>query len=146
MILDPYLLEDGQPARMLFLKIPYASIQKEWEKSSEQNTQVITLDITLKKNCINVLLSRPDWDYIGIAPRLENICSNLLMLMESCSLVKDRKHVNWFKISYTLEPTRFQSIQFKDNGTWLSDPVLKTLSLEEFPFNVEQLKDLGTGG
>lgn len=139
MILDPYIIEDGQPVRRLFLKIPFTGQGRKWHPNTTRDTQVITLDITLKNNMIYVLLGRPDWDHIGIAARAETICSNLLMLMEACGLVLERKNVHWFEIVHILKPIRFQSIHFeRDDGTYLSNPSWRSVPASSFPFNVDR--------
>lgn len=143
MILDPYILKDGEPVRRLFLKIPYLRSEEAWKPGILEPTEIITLDILIKEERINILLGRPDWNGLGLANFIEVICSNLLMLMESCGLVKDRKKVQWFEIVHSMYPIRFESLHFgKDDGIWLSSPSWENISIEEFPFNVDRYRIL----
>lgn len=143
MILEPYILKDGEPVRRLFLKIPYLRSEKTWQPGILQPTEIITLDILIKHEKAHILLGRPDWNSLGLANFIEVICSNLLMLMESCGLVKDREKVQWFEIAHSMSPIRFESIYFKkDDGIWLSNPSWENISIDEIPFNVDRYRIL----
>lgn len=143
MILDPYILNDGEPIRRLFIKIPYLRSEEAWRPGILEPTEIITLDILVKEKIINILLGRPDWNGLGLANFIEVICSNLLMLMEASGLVKNIENVQWFEIVHSMYPIRFQSLKFKqDKGIWLSSPSWENMSIDELPFNLDRYRIL----
>jgi len=143
MILNPYILKDGEPIRRLFLKVPYLRSPKAWEPGILEPTEIITLDILVKEEKVNILLGRPDWNRLGLANFIDVISSNLIMLMEASGVVKNRKNVQWFEIVHSMHPIRFQSIIFQnDDDIWLSNPSWKNIPIEEIPFNVDRYRVL----
>jgi len=143
MVLDNYILNEGDPVRRLFMQIPCSSnkeanTNEAWHPTTKKESNIITLDILIKDENINILLGRPDWCNFAMADDIEVICSNLLMLMSACGHVKDRKNVQWFEIIHSYSPTHFRTLKFNhDDGIWLSGPVWEPISLEETPFYVE---------
>jgi hypothetical protein len=143
MILSPYLIERHEPIRRRFCQLPFVNPEQYEHPNYAMNHQVITLDISIVEENINILLGRPDWEGLGIANRAENICSNLAMLMEFCGIIKDRQKVQWFEIVHIMHPMKLQKLYFaNDNGSCFSGANWAYLSLEDFPFNLERYANL----
>ena len=140
MFFESYKLAENQPIRMPLLRIPLIDSHKEWLEDDAQGTQIVTLDISQRGEETSILLGRPDWEDQGIDERIEGICSHLLLLMEGRGLVKNREKVSWFKMISVPAGISFQSIHFQDNGTWLSEPRWESVSISDFPFNVDCFK------
>ncbi|MGI4851405.1 MAG: hypothetical protein ACRYGR_05640 [Janthinobacterium lividum] len=137
MILNPYILKEGESVRQLFLQIPHLNSEEAWTPNVIRPTRVISLDILPEKDTINILLGCPDWDKRGLANYVEVICSNLRMLIKAFGLIKDKMNIRWFEIDHTTSHVHFKSINFeKDNGTWLSEPHWTELLADQLPFNV----------
>lgn len=137
MILSPYIIERHEPIRRRLCQIPSVSPEQYEHPAYAMNHQVITLDICIVEENINILLGRPDWEGLGIANRAENICSNLAMLMEFCGIIKDRKKAQWFEMVHVMQPMKLQKLYFtNDNGSCFSGASWASLSIKDFPFNL----------